>query len=31
VWHSKKPYNAFFPGLAGLSSWTSIKTNVAFF
>jgi hypothetical protein len=30
-WHSKKPYNAFFLGLAGLSSWARFKTNVAFF
>jgi hypothetical protein len=28
---SKKPYSAFFPGLAGLNSWTRFKTNVAFF
>ena len=26
-----KPYSAFFLGLAGLSSWTHFKTNVAFF
>jgi len=31
VRHSKKPYSAFFLGLAGLSSWTRFKTNVAFF
>jgi hypothetical protein len=28
---SKKPYSAFFLGLAGLSSRTSIKTNAAIF
>jgi hypothetical protein len=28
---SKKPYNAFFLGLAGLGSWLQFKTNVAIF
>ena len=28
---SKKPYNAFFLGLAGLGSWSQFKTNVAIF
>jgi hypothetical protein len=28
---SKKPYSAFFLGLAGLGSWWQFKTNVAFF